>query len=503
MGKKIAVLGVFLGCAVTGCTIGPKYHPPVTQPPAAYKEPPAPALSAEAANDEGAWTLAQPEDAKIRGDWWQIFNEPELNALEDQLNIDNQNIRISFENYMEARSLIGEARAAYYPTATAVPSFSRSKSSTNLTNSPNANTGKTSSLFTLPLDVSWAPDLWGRVRNAVHAAQYNAQLSAADLENERLIEQASLAVYFFQIRGQDALIKLYADTYASDLKALQLAQALYETGITDQISVVEAQNTLETVQSEATNLAILRAQYEHAIAVLIGKPAPAFSIPARPFTTAPPPIPIGMPSLLLERRPDVAAAERAMASANAELGVAYTAYYPNLTLSAAGGTESSAVSHLLDWPSRFWSIGPSISQPVFHAGLSATLHQYVAIYNADLATYRQTVLTAFQQVEDYLSATRLLSIQIQQQQRVVASSQQALNLELVRYQTGLDPFVDVVTLQNTLLSNQQALTSLQVSEMMNAVSLVEALGGGWDKSQLPTPSEVTANPPKADTRIQQ
>ncbi len=502
MQKKIAICGVLLGCAMTGCTVGPKYHPPVTQPPPAYKEPTPIALSPEAAQDKGNWTVAQPQDARIRGDWWEIFNEPELNALEEQLNINNQNIKVSFENFMEARALVGEARAQYFPTATATPAFSRARSSSNLSNSPTANPGRESTLYSLPLDVSWAPDLWGRVRNAVHAAQYNAQVSAADLENERLTEQASLAEYFFEIRGQDALIKLYTDTYAADEKALQLARALYETGINDSISVIEAENTLQTVQSEVTNLAILRAQYEHAIAMLIGKAAPDFSIPVRPFTTAPPPIPLGLPSQLLERRPDVAAAERVMASENATIGVAYSAFYPNLTLSAAGGTESSAFSHLLDWPSRFWSVGGSISQPVFQAGLSAALHQYVATYNADLASYRQTVLTAFQQVEDYLAATHLYSIQIQQQQRVVSSSQRALDLELGRYQTGVDPYIDVVTLQNTLLTNQQTLTSLQVSQMMSAVELVEALGGGWDRSQLPTPAQVTARPPKADTRMQ-
>ena len=503
MQKKIAICGVLLSCAMTGCTVGPKYHPAVIQPPAAYKEPPATALSPEAAQDKGAWTIAQPQDAKLRGDWWEIFNEPELNALEGQLNIDNQNIKFSFENFMQARALVGEARAQYFPAFTTAPSFNRSRSSGNLTNTSSANTGKQSTIYSLPFDISWAPDLWGRVRNAVHAAQYNAQISAADLENERLIEQASLAQYFFEIRGQDALIKLYANSYASDQKALQLAQARYETGIDDSISVVEAQNTLESVQAEATNLGILRAQYEHAIAVLIGKPAPDFSIPVRPFTTEPPPIPIGMPSQLLERRPDVAAAERAMASANAEIGIAYTAFYPTLTLSAGGGTQSSAISHLLDWPSRFWSIGPSISQPIFRAGLSATLHQYVAIYNADLASYRQTVLTAFQQVEDYLAATHLLSIQIQQQRRVVGSSQKALDIELERYKTGVDPYLNVVLLQNTLIANQQTLTSLQVTQMLSAVQLVEALGGGWDRTQLPTPAQVTANPPKADTTIQQ
>jgi NodT family efflux transporter outer membrane factor (OMF) lipoprotein len=494
--------GVVLCAMVTGCSVGPKYHPPVIQPPPAFKEAP-PAASSQS-QDNGNWTVAQPADAKIRGDWWAIFNDPELNDLEGQLNIDNQNIKQYFENFMEARALVGEARALYFPTISIGPSFSRSRSSGNLgSTSTTANPGKTSQIYSLPLDISWTPDLFGRIRNEVRYAQYSAQVSGADLENERLTEQADLAEYFFEIRGQDALIKLYTETVAADQKALDLTQAQYDTGIGDQISVVEAQTTLRTAQSSLTNLGVLRAQYEHAIAVLIGKPASGFSLPARPITTAPPPVPIGMPSLLLQRRPDVAAAERTMAAANAELGVAYTAFFPSLTLSADGGLESSLFKHLFDWPSRFWSVGPSFSQPIYNAALSAELHQYVAVYNADVASYRQTVLTAFQQVEDYLAQTRILSQQIQQERGAVDSAQSALNLEMGRYQTGIDPYIDVVTLQNTLLGTQQTLTSLQIEQMTGAVELVEALGGGWDTSQLPTPAQVTQKPSKADTRIQQ
>ena len=318
-----------------------------------------------------------------------------------------------------------------------------------------------------------------------------------------LSEQIALADYFFEIRGQDALIHLYADTVAADKNALQLTQTQYETGVGDKISVVQAEATLQTAQSNATNLGILRAQYEHAIAVLVGKQASDFSIPVRPLTTVPPPIPVGVPSQLLQRRPDIAAAERTMAAENAEIGVARAAFYPNLTLSASGGTESSAFTHLLDWPSRFWSIGPSISQPLFNAALYPTLHQYVAIYNADLANYRQTVLSAFQQVEDYLAQVSILSQQIQQQQQAVASDQSALDLEMARYQTGLDPYIDVVTLQTTLLAGQQTLANLHIEQMTGAVQLVGSLGGGWDKSQLPTPSQVEKNPPASETKIQQ
>jgi NodT family efflux transporter outer membrane factor (OMF) lipoprotein len=336
----------------------------------------------------------------------------------------------------------------------------------------------------------------------VHAAQYSAQVSAADLENERLIEQADLAQYYFEIRGQDALIDLYTKTVAEYQKSLDLTQAQYETGVGGQISVVEARTTLQSAQASLTNLGILRAQYEHAIAVLLGKPASSFSLPSRPITTAPPSIPIGVPSLLLQRRPDVAAAERTMASANATLGVAYSAFYPSLTITAGGGFDSYLAKHLLDWPSRFWSVGPTFSQTIFNAALKAELHQYVAIYNADVATYQQTVLTAFQQVEDYLAQTRILSQQIQQQRAAVGSAQTSLDLEMGRYQTGIDPYIDVVTLQNTVFSDQQTLYSLQIEQMTGAVSLVEALGGGWDTSQLPTPRQVSQTPPKADTQIQ-
>jgi NodT family efflux transporter outer membrane factor (OMF) lipoprotein len=358
-------------------------------------------------------------------------------------------------------------------------------------------------VFSIPGDVSWEPDLWDKVRNTVRASQYQAQLSAADLENERLTEQASLAEYFFEIRGQDALQKILDDTVEADKKALEIAKTRYDTGVDDQISLVEAQTTLESAQSAAINIGIARAQYEHAIAMLVGKPAPAFSIPVEPATSAPPAIPVGVPSELLERRPDIAAAERNMAAANAHIGVAYAAYYPALTLSASGGMESSAIKNLLDWPSRFWSVGPSISETVYDGGLRrATVNQYIATYNANVAAYRQSVLTAFQQVEDALAEVRILSQQVRQQQEAVNSSQTFLRLELGRYENGIDPYIDVVVAQTTLLANQQSLTTLQVQEMAASVQLIEALGGGWNRSQLPAPLQVTKKPSKAETAIQ-
>jgi NodT family efflux transporter outer membrane factor (OMF) lipoprotein len=372
-----------------------------------------------------------------------------------------------------------------------------------LTNSPNANTGKTSSIGSLPFDVSWAPDLWGKVRNTIHEQQYNAQLSEADLENEKLTEQASLAAFFFEIRGQDALQQLLNDTVEADRKAVELARARYETGVDQRLSLVEAESTLQAVQSQAINLGVARAQFEHAIAVLVGANPSQFSIPVKPLLTDAPAIPLGMPSTLLERRPDIAAAERKLAAANAQIGIAYAAYYPTLTLSASYGYESSNFNHFFNLASKFWSVGPSMSETIYDGGLRrATVNQFITTYNADVATYRQTVLTAFQQVEDSLAAVRLLSQQVLKQQQAVTSSQEALNLEIARYETGVDPYLNVVTLQTTLLSNQETLASLHVEEMTNSVTLIEALGGGWDLSQLPTPADVSKKLNKAETTIQ-
>jgi NodT family efflux transporter outer membrane factor (OMF) lipoprotein len=501
-----------LSSVLSGCVVGPKYHPPATQAPAAvYKESPTQFKETE------GWTVAQPADAQLRGKWWEIFNDPELNSLEEQLNINNQNIKQYFENFMEARAIVREARSQYFPTISVVPSVTHAGASANSNGTNNTSTNATStaststsrsqvsaSLYTLPVEASWEPDLWGKVRNTVREQQYAAQVSAADLENERLTEQTSLAAYFFQIRGQDQLQQIYNDTVEADKKALELTRALYETGIDDQISVVEAETTLQSVEAGATNVGIARAQYEHAIAVLSGKSPSTFSIPVKPMTVAPPAIPIGVPSQLLERRPDIAAAERTMAGANAAIGIAYAAYYPNLTLTAEGGLASASLANWFSWPARFWSIGASISETIFDAGLRrATVQQFVATYNADLANYRQTVLTAFQQVEDGLAEVRILSTEIQQQQQAVNLSQTYLKLEQARYENGIDPYVDVLIAQTTLLSNQQTLNSLQVEQMAYAVALVEALGGGWDRSQLPSPQQVTQKPPKSETTIEQ
>jgi NodT family efflux transporter outer membrane factor (OMF) lipoprotein len=485
--------------ALAGCTPGPKYHKPsapvATAP--GYKESPA------NFQDADGWKVAQPQDAMLHGKWWEIFNDPELNALEEQVDISNQNIKVSYENYMAARAMVREARAQYWPTVTTSPAWSRSRSSANLGSSGTANPGHETALWSLPLDVSWTPDFFGKIRNEVREAQFGAQVSAADLENERLLEQATLAEDFYELRGQDALQKILNDTVEADQKALDLNQTLYDTGVGNYISVVEARTTLTTVQSEALNLGVARAQYEHAIAMLVGKPATDFSIPVKPLLITPPPVPVGVPSQLLERRPDIAGAERTLAEANATIGIGYGAFFPTVTLSASGGFQASSLTHWFDWPSRFWSIGPTLAQTLYNGGLyRAELQQYTATYNADIATYRQTVLTAFQQVEDYLAATRILSQQILKQQEAVNASQEYLTLETGRYQTGVDPYLDVTVAQTTLLSNQQSLATLQVQEATAAIELIQALGGGWDVSQLPTPAQVSQKGTKADYTLQ-
>jgi NodT family efflux transporter outer membrane factor (OMF) lipoprotein len=499
--QNAAIASALAATLLAGCRVGPKYQQPPAMaqaPPAVYKESPA-----NFPDDAGTWKVAQPQDATLHGKWWEIYGDPELNALEEKLTIDNQNIKVYFANFMEARTLIAQARAQLYPTLTGAPSYTRSLSSGALTNASTANAGHESSVTTMGLDAAWAPDLWGKVRNTIREEQYNAQLSAADLENERLTEEATLAIVFFEVRGQDALQAVLNKTIDDDKKALELTQSQYDTGVGDQISVVEAQNTLQNAQAAATNLGVARAQYEHAIAMLIGTDPSAFSIPVKALSATPPAVPVGVPSQLLERRPDIAASERAMAAANAEIGVATAAFYPALTLSAQGGFQSSTLDRLFTWPSRFWSIGASATQPFYDAGLRrATVNQYIEVYNGDVASYRQTVLGAFQQVEDYLAAVRILSEQIQQQQAAAQSAQKFVDLETARYETGVDPYIDVVTAQNTLLSDQQTLATLHTQAMTASVQLIEALGGGWDTTQLPTPAQVSQKMTPGETAIQ-
>lgn len=472
---KILLVTALAVCA--GCNLAPRYKRPAVETPAAFKE-----NSVTNDIDTNIWQVAQPADATIRSNWWEAFNDTNLDALESQVAISNQNVIVSFSDYIVAHEEVREAQAEYFPTLTGTPSVTRHRTFTGggLTlHNPNVTD------YSLPLDGSWQPDFWGRVFNTVRASAATAQADAADLENTKLTAQSELASDYFQLRGQDALIQLYADTVGAYSNSLSLTKTLFKTGIDSDEDVAQAETQLETTEALATNLRILRAQLEHAIAVLLGRPPEDFSIPAMPLTANPPDIPAGVPSQLLERRPDIAASERAVAAANAQIGVARAALFPNITLSASGGFEANQTASLFKWGSRVWSIGASASQPIFNAGLYPAIVQYQAAHEASVAQYRQTVLTAFQQVEDNLAELRILKVQIQQQEVAVKSSQNFLNLATYRYKLGIDSYLNVITAQTTYLTNRQTLDNLYTQQMMDAVLLIEDLGGGWDASQLP------------------
>jgi NodT family efflux transporter outer membrane factor (OMF) lipoprotein len=494
--------GGSFACAVAACLLGgclaPRYERPSTVTPAGFKEA-APAQYEQ--SPEGTWQPARPQDAALKGKWWEIFGEPELNALEEQLDISNQNIAQSFQSFMASRAQVSEARAGYFPTLTTTPAYTKSHSSSTTAAASSA-TGVTTAVpvisgqysqISLPFDATWEPDLWGRIRNTVAQARYTAQVSAADLENERLTEEADLAVFYFQLRGQDALQDLYTRTIAAYKESLELTRTLVETGIDSDEDLAAAELVLRNAEATAVGIATNRAIYEHAIATLIGKPASSFAMPVKTLATPVPGIPVAIPSRLLERRPDIAAAERTLAAANAQIGVERAAYFPTLQLSAAGGFSSSVINMLLQAPSRFWSLGASASETIFDGGLrKATLKQYWAQYEADVAAYRQTVLTAFQQVEDNTATLRITSHQIERQRAAVQAAARYLSIVNVRYQMGIDPYLNVMTAQVNLLADQQTEVLLRVNEMVAAVQLVQALGGGWEVSQLPAASHITS-----------
>jgi NodT family efflux transporter outer membrane factor (OMF) lipoprotein len=494
---SVAALLIF-----NGCNVGPKYHPPTEQAPAAYKE-----ITPANQKDIENWKTAQPSDDALRGKWWEIFGDPQLNTLEDQVNVSNQSIASAEASFMAARAMVKEARSQLFPTVTTAPSVTREKQSANLKEfstsssglgggTPTATVSKPFDDYDFPFDATWVPDLWGKIRNTVNASAYGAQASAADLANTRLSMQADLAVDYFELRSQDSLKQLLDTTVQAYQESLRLTKVLYATGIDNDESVAQAETQLESTEAQDTNVGILRSQYEHAIAVLVGQPASTFSIPVEPLKTPPPPIPIGVPSQLLERRPDVAADERLMAQANAQIGVARAAYYPTLTLSASGGFESTNASNWFSWPSVLWAIGASASETIFDAGLRrATVQQYRSMYDETVANYRQTVLTAFQQVEDNLAALRVLSKEIQEQDVAINSAQRYLTDANNRWKLGLDPYLDVISAETALLSNQQTMVNLRMQQITASVQLVEALGGGWDKTQLPSTAALVSKTP--------
>jgi NodT family efflux transporter outer membrane factor (OMF) lipoprotein len=495
--RMICVAG---GAAVllAGCTVGPKYHTPSAPTPTAYKE-----LTPANFPTTDGWKVAQPKDDELRGKWWEIYNDPQLNALEDQIDISNQSIAAAAASFFSARAMVKEARSQYFPTLSTNPSISQIRQSASLrTFSTGSGGGGSSSAnlsfteYNLPFDASWQPDLFGKIRNSVRSQVYGAQASAADLENTRLTVQSELAIDYFSLRSQDALQELLDSTVIYYQESLKLTQALYETGIDSDEAVAQAETQLETTQAQATGVGLTRAQFEHAISVLVGKPASDFSIPVEPLRAKSPAIPFGLPSQLLERRPDIAASERLMAQANAQIGIATAAYYPTVTLSAMLGLESTSAATWFTWPSRFWSVGPALAQTLFDAGLRhATVQQFRGAYDQTVANYRLAVLTGFQQVEDGLSALRILSLEIQQQDTAVRSAERNLKVATDRYKLGIDPYLNVITAQTLLLSAKETAVSLRNQQITASVQLIEALGGGWGKSQLPSGQQLMAKLP--------
>ena len=460
--------------AFAGCSFAPKYAKPSVQTPAAFKE-----LTPEQFKDTDGWKTAEPKDNAIRGKWWEMFGDTNLNALEEQVNISNQTVAAAFANFLSARAVVKQARSQFFPAVSADPSVTRSRQSVSRTGS----NAPTLTEYSLPLDVLWEPDFWGSIRNTYKANKVEAQATVADLENTRLTIQSEVAADYFQLRSLDAQKELLDSTVRAYQESLNLTQTLHETGIASDQDIAQAETQLNTTKAQATDLGIQRAQLEHAIALLIGKPASAFSLATNSLAAKPVAIPFGVPSQLLERRPDVAAAERRTAEANAQIGVARAAYFPTITLSGSVGYQSTTAENLFSGPALVWSVGASLVETIFDAGRrKAVTEQAWANYQGTVANYRETVLTAFQEVEDDLASLRILSQELQQQDAAVASSQRYLNLANDRYKLGIDSYLNVITAQTTLLSNQRTAMNLRMEQMTASVQLIKALGGGWDVS---------------------
>ena len=463
----------------TGCTIGPKYQRPLAQTPEALK--------GMAGNDQ--WKMATPSDGLLKGKWWEVFGDPELNRLEELVAVNNQNVKQAEAQFRQARALVAAAHANYYPTIGSTPAISQSYSGAN----SGRGAGGSSQSFSLPVTATWEPDLWGRVRLSVENAVSNAQVSAADLENLRLSQQALLATDYFLLSAQDMQVRVLSDTIKAYEQNLQLTMNRYAGGVASKSDITLAQTQLAGARAQSTDMHIARAQDEHAIATLTGQPAASLEIGPSTIGAPPPPIPVAVPSQLLERRPDIAASERLVAAANANVGIAETAYYPTLNLSATPSLLSTSIATLFAYASRSWSAGPTLSETLFDFGRrGAALANAEAAYDATVASYRQTVLAAFQEVEDDLSNLRYLAEESVQEQEAVTASQQALALELERYRAGTDSYLNVITTQIIALGDQQTAITILERRMSAAVDLIKALGGGWDASTLPSGNSLRA-----------
>jgi NodT family efflux transporter outer membrane factor (OMF) lipoprotein len=466
------VLLAITALTFTGCAVGPKYHPPAVQAPPAYKE-------------LGDWKPAQPNDQNLGGEWWKIFQDPQLDALEAQVNVSNQNLKAAEAQFRQARAALRYNRADYYPTATAGLSATRTRVSANAPSNSSLR-GATFNDFVLPFDISYQADVWGRIRKNVESYREQAQASAADLATVNLSMHADLAIDYFQARSLDAQEQLLNSTVTQYEQALELNQSRFQGGIASEVDVEQAKTQLQTTRAAAIDVGVLRAQYEHAVAILIGKPPAEFSLPPLPLTAPPPRIPVSVPSELLERRPDIAAAERRVAAANAQIGVAKSAYYPLINLGATGGFESSTITTLLNGPSGLWSVGLSAVGTIFDGGRRHALtDQARAAYDFQVAAYRENVLTGFQQVEDNLAAVRILENEARVQDEAVVAAQRSLDLSVTRYKGGVTSYLEVITAQSAALSDQVTAVNILGRRMANTVLLIQALGGGWDKASLP------------------
>ena len=476
------LLLVCLAClllTLTACAIGPQYQRPTALVPDAYKEPP-PANFKEL---EG-WKVAQPNDDLARGQWWAIFQDPQLNALEEQVEVSNQTLAVAEAQLRGARAAIGVARAPLFPTVTGTATATGSRQSLNRPGASNPSNA-TRADYQLPVDVSYELDVWGRIRRNVEANIATAQASAADLETARLSIHAELASDYFALHGLDAQKQLLDLTISAFEKALELTTNRYNQGVASQIEVLQARTLLETTRAQALDVGVQRAQFEHAIAILLGTPPAEFSIPPAPIGIQPPAIPVGLPSELLERRPDIAGAERRVAVANEQIGIAQAAFYPTVTLKSTLGLESSSLPNLFSWPSALWSLGSSLVETLFDAGRrQAVTEQAQAAYDATVATYRQTVLVAFQGVEDNLAILRILEAEAAQQEKAVQTAEAALNLAINRYKGGITTYLEVITAQSAALTAERTALDLSTRRMNASVQLIKALGGGWGAASM-------------------
>ena len=468
--SSFCVLSMFV---IAGCTVGPNYKRPAAEVPPTYKE-------------VGNWKLAEPNDQTLGTNWWEIFQDSQLNDLELQVNVSNQNLKAAEAQYTQARAALRYSRADLFPTITVNPSATRNKSSSNRQPHSPVFNGITYSDFEIPFELSYQIDVWGKVRRTVESYRDQAQASAADLATVNLSMHSQLALFYFQARLLDAEEQLLNSTVTQYEQALELIENRYQGGIDSDLQVQQARTQLETTRAQAIDVGVARAQYEHAVAILVGKPPASFSLPPLPLTMPPPSIPTGLPSELLERRPDVAAAERLMASANAQIGVAKAAYYPTFNLAALGGFESGYPSTLISGPSVLWSAGVSGALTVFDVGRRrAASDQAIAFYDQSVANYRQTVLTGFQQVEDNVAALRILEHEAQVEDTAVTAAQNYLALAWTRYKGGVTSYLEVTTAQSAALADELTAVNILGRRMVAAVTLVQALGGGWNSSDLP------------------